>query len=120
MNDSPPKLYKDIYPARGSSVLGKVLIRFSQVYVMNDIEEFKPPINGIATEALFEQKFRERADALDPGLMDLVEKQGPEYMAKLRNQAEQNLPQMIKTMYEMNDKNFGILSLWEEATSAAM
>jgi hypothetical protein len=101
MNDSPPKLYKYMHPERASSVLGKLLIRFSQVSVMNDIEEFMPPINGIATEALFEQKFRERADALYPGLMDLVEKQGPEYMAKLRNQAEQSLPQTIKTMYEM-------------------
>jgi hypothetical protein len=87
---------------------------------MNDIEEFKPPINGIASEAVFEQKFRERADVLYPGLMDLVEKQGPEYMAKLRNQAEQNLPQAIKTVYEMNDRNFGILSLSEESTSAFM
>lgn len=87
---------------------------------MNDIEEFKPPINGIATEADFEAKFRERADALRPGLMDLVEKQGPDYMSKLRNQAEQNLPQTIKAIYEMNDKNFGILSLSEDSTSASM
>src|SRR6266480_2964829 len=107
-------------PERVSSVLGRQLIRLSQVSVMNDIEEFKPPINGIASEAAFEQKFRERADVLYPGLMDLVEKQGPEYMAKLRSQAEQNLPQAIKAIYEMNDKNFGILSLSEESTNAFM
>jgi len=85
---------------------------------MNDMEEFKPPINAIATETVFEQKFRERADVLYPGLMDRVEKQGPEYMAKLRNETEQNLPQTIRAVYEMNDKNFGMLSLSEEATSA--
>jgi hypothetical protein len=123
MNDSPPKLYKYMYPERASSVLGKLLIRFSQVSVMNDIEEFKPPINGIATEALFEQKFRERADALYPGypgLMDLVEKQGPEYMAKLRNPSGAKPSANDKDKYEMNGKNFGILSLSEESTSAFM
>ena len=41
-------------------------------------------------------------------------------MAKLRNQAEQNLPHTLKTIYEMNDKNFGILSLSEESTNAFM
>lgn len=120
MNVGPANLYKYLPPARASSVLGKLLMRFSQVSVMNDIEEFKPPIDGIATEAVFEKKFRERADALYPGLMDRVEKQGPEYMAKLRDQAEQNLPRAIKAIYEMNDKNFGILSLSEESASAFM
>jgi len=120
MNDAPASLYKYLPPERASSVLGKLLIRFSRVSVMNDIEEFKPPINGIAAGADFEQKFRERADVLRPGLMELVKKQGVEYMAKLRNQAEQNLPHTIKTIYEMNDKNFGILSLSEESTNAFM
>ena len=41
-------------------------------------------------------------------------------MAKLRSQAEQNLPRAIKAVYEMNDKNFGILSLSEESTNAFM
>jgi Protein of unknown function (DUF2971) len=120
MNHSRVRLYKYMPPERASSVLGMLLIRFSQVSVMNDIEEFKPPINGIAAEEVFEQRFRERADALYPGLMDLVKKQGPEYMANLQNQAERNLPHTIKTIYEMNDKNFGILSLSEESTSACM
>lgn len=120
MHDVPAKLYKYMPPERASSVLGKLLIRFSQVSVMNDIEEFKPPINALATDAVFQQKFRERADALYPGLMDVAEKQGPEYMRKLHNQAEQNLLETIKKIYEMNDKNFGILSLSELATSAFM
>lgn len=120
MSDYPPKVYKYMPPERASSVLGKLLIRFSQVSVMNDIEEFKPPIEGLATEALFEEKVRERADLLYPGLMELVEKQGPAYMAKLRKQAAENLPQTIKTIYEMNDKNFGILSLSEDSASDCM
>jgi hypothetical protein len=120
VSDCPPKLYKYMPPERVSSVLGKLLIRFSQVSVMNDIEEFKPPIEGLATEALFEEKVRERADLLYPGLMELIKKQGPEYMANLRKLGEQNLPQTIKTIYEMNDKNFGILSLSEDSASDSM
>jgi len=77
MNNVPAKLYKYMPPERASSVLGKLLIRFSQVSVMNDIEEFKPPINALATDAVFQQKIRERADALYQGLMGLIEKQGP-------------------------------------------
>lgn len=41
-------------------------------------------------------------------------------MTKLRKQAEQNLPQTIKSIYEMNDRNFGILSLSEDACSTDM
>ena len=44
----PANLYKYLPPERAQSVLGKLLIRFSQVSVMNDIEEFKPPISGVA------------------------------------------------------------------------
>jgi|GEM_PF-171625 len=120
MSQRPTNLYKYLPPERAASVLGKLLIRFSQVSVMNDIEEFKPPISGIATETVFEEKFCERAEALYPGLWELIQRQGPEYMAKLRKQAEQNLPQTIRTVYEMNDRNFGILSLSEDATSCDM
>ncbi len=120
MSQRPTNLYKYLPPERAASVLGKLLIRFSQVSVMNDIEEFKPPISGIATETVFEEKFRDRAEALYPGLWALIQRQGPEYMAKLRKQAEQNLPQTIRTVYEMNDRNFGILSLSEDATSCDM
>src|SRR5712691_4170161 len=83
VNGVPAKLYKYIPPERAANVLGELLIRFSQVSVMNDKEEFKPPISGLATEPVFQQAFRKRAEVLYPGLMDLVEKQGPEYMATL-------------------------------------
>src|SRR6266404_7276227 len=120
MNSVPAKLYKYMPPERASSVLGKLLIRFSQVSVMNDIEEFKPPISGVAAEAMFEEKFRERTNVLNPGLMDRVEKEGPEYMTTVHNKAEGNLPQVIKRIYEVTEKNFGILSLSEESTSTFM
>ncbi len=120
MNSVPARLYKYMPPERASSVLRKGLIRFSQASVMNDIEEFKPPINALATSAVFQERFRERADVLRPGLMDLVEKQGPEYMEKQRSKGEQNLPRTIQTIYETADKNFGILSLSDLATSTCM
>lgn len=41
MDDTPKNLYKYLPPGRTSDVLGKLLIRFSQVSVMNDKEEFK-------------------------------------------------------------------------------
>jgi len=98
MNDVPAILYKYLPPERASSVVGNLLLRFSQASVMNDIEEFKPPNIGVATEEVFQQEFRERANALYPGLIDLVEKQGPEYMGKLHDQAESNLLHAIKTI----------------------
>jgi Protein of unknown function (DUF2971) len=120
MIDVPPRLYKYMPPERASSVVGKLLIRFSQVSVMNDIEEFKPPMNALATGAVFREKFLERADALYPGLRERIEKQGPDYMKKQQDQGEQNLPLTIKKIYETNDRNFGILSLSDLPTSACM
>lgn len=109
-------------PERASSVLGKLLIRFSQVSVMNDIEEFKPPISGMADEQMLQQKVLERTEETHPGLMDLVEKRGPEYKAAFYAKigSKENLARTIKTIYEMNEKNFGILSLSELATSICM
>lgn len=120
MDALPSSLYKYLPPERASGVIGELLIRFSQASVMNDIEEYKPRINGIAAEADFELKFRKRANELYPGLMDLVEKQGPEYMIKVHNQAERDLPKTLKKIYDMTDRNFGILSLSEDPTSACM
>jgi hypothetical protein len=120
MNDAPANLYKYLSPERASGVLGKLLIRFSQVSVMNDIEEFKPPISGVASREQVEQAIKRRADTLYPGLPVLIDAQGPEYISKMVDDAERNLPRAIKMIYEMNDKNFGILSLSEESTSACM
>ena len=105
---------------RLDDVIGKLLIRFSQVSVMNDIEEFKPPISGVASRAEAEEAIKRRADALYPGLRPLIEAQGPEYISKMVDDVERNLPNALKAIYEMNDKNFGILSLSEDSTNADM
>jgi hypothetical protein len=120
MNETPANLFKYLPPERASSVIGKLLIRFSQVSVMNDIEEFRPPISGVASREQVEEAIKRRADALYPGLRALIEAQGPEYISRMVNDAERNLPRAIKTIYEMNDKNFGILSLSEVSTSGYM
>jgi hypothetical protein len=120
IKNPPASLYKYIPPERAESVLGKLLIRFSQASVMNDTEEFKPPINGISTSEAFQKAFAERADILFPGLMALVEKQGPDYINKLHKQAEGGLQRTTETIHEMNDKNFGILSLSEDPASPSM
>lgn len=120
MDSAPANLYKYLPPERASGVLGKLLIRFSQVSVMNDIEEFKPPVSGVAPREQVELEIMRRADALYPGLRALIDAQGPEYISKMVDDTERNLPRAIKTIYEMNDKNFGILSLSEVSTSVCM
>lgn len=46
MKDIPTSLYKYVPPDRPAAVLRKLLIRFSQVSVLNDALEFKPPLKG--------------------------------------------------------------------------
>jgi hypothetical protein len=123
MSGVPAKLYKYIPPERAVNVLGELLIRFSQASVMNDIEEFKPPISGMADEPLLQQKVLEGTNEKFPGFMELLEKKkGAEGKAELyaKIASPENLARTIKTIYEMNDKNFGILSLSELATSVCM
>ena len=122
MRDVPASLYKYAPPERAASVLGDLLIRFSQVSVMNDKEEFKPPISEMADGQMLQQKVLERAAETHPGFIDFMEKKGPEHSAALYAKvgSRENLARTIKTIYEMNDKNFGILSLSELATSVCM
>ncbi len=123
MTGVPAKLYKYIPPERAVNVLGELLIRFSQASVMNDIEEFKPPISGMADAPLLQQKVLERTNEKFLGYMDLLEKKkGAEGKAELyaKIASPENLARTIKTVYEMNTNNFGILSLSELATSVCM
>jgi hypothetical protein len=129
MDDPPKYLYKYLPPDRASDVLGKLLIRFSQVSVMNDKEEFNPPIKGLATRPRLEQALIERFDMRFPGHIELIEKLLPpqeanklirECISKYADKAELDLPKSIETIYQMNDENFGILSLTEDATNTRM
>ncbi|MGO9302424.1 MAG: DUF2971 domain-containing protein [Candidatus Korobacteraceae bacterium] len=129
MDDAPKNLYKYLPPDRASDVLGKLLIRFSQVSVMNDKEEFKPPIKGLAARSRVEQVIRERYEVRFPGSIQRIEKSLPpqeaaqliqESISKCADKAELNLVKSIETIYKINNENFGILSLSEDATNTRM
>jgi hypothetical protein len=129
MELAPTHLYKYLPSARASDVLTKLLIRFSQVSVMNDAMEFKPPIKGVADRQRLEQVIEERFRALYPGQLEQIEQMLPhskaqqlikESISKTAQLAEMNLQKTIATIYDVNDKNFGILSLSEEPTSVKM
>ena len=129
MDDAPKNLYKYLPPDRASDVLGKLLICFSQVSVMNDKEEFKPPMKGLAAKSRLEQVIREKFDVRFPGSIQRIEKSLPpqqaarliqESISNCADKAELNRPKSIETIYETTNKNFGILSLSEDATDARM
>jgi hypothetical protein len=129
MDDAPKNLYKYLPSDRASDVLGKLLIRFSQVSVMNDKEEFKPPIKGLAARSRLEQVIRERFNVRFPDLIAQIEKTRPPqeaaqliqgHISRICAEAELNLLKTIETMYEFHNQNFGILSLSEDPTNARM
>lgn len=47
----PSALYKYLAPNldRASQILGDLRIRFSQVSVLNDVDEFQPPYKGVTS-----------------------------------------------------------------------
>jgi hypothetical protein len=129
LESAPPPLYKYLASSRASNVLAKLLIRFSQVSVMNDAMEFKPPIGGVADRPRLERVIEERFRALHPGQLEQIEQMLPrekaqrlikESISKAADQAELNLQNSITTIYEVNDKNFGILSLSADPTIVLM
>ncbi len=129
MESAPTHLYKYLSSGRASDVLAKLLIRFSQVSVMNDAMEFKPLIKGVAARPRLEQVIEERFRVLHPGQLEQIEQMLPrekaqqlikECISKTADQAELNLQKSIATIYEVNDKNFGILSLSEDPTNLLM
>jgi hypothetical protein len=56
----PPALYKYLVFCRASEILRDLRIRFSQVSVLNDADEFQPPYKGVATRAQIETIVRGR------------------------------------------------------------
>ena len=55
----PPALYKYLAACRAAQVLGDLRIRFSQVSVLNDVDEFQPVYSGFATREKTEEISRE-------------------------------------------------------------
>lgn len=93
MDDAPKYLYKYLPPDRVADVLGKLLIRFSQVSVMNDKEEFKPPIKGLAARPRVEKAIREKFNVRFPGQIQGIEKSlAPQEAAQLIQGVFQGVP----------------------------
>jgi hypothetical protein len=125
----PSALYKYLAPCRAALIQGNLRIRFSQVSVLNDVDEFQPPYKGVAPRAEIERTVHER-----------FPKQYPrEYAASLRNlgpveaelwiekmvplwadTVEANYEKSIREVYARLDSNFGVLSLSGTVTSKLM
>jgi hypothetical protein len=129
MKSTPTSLYKYLSPSRATDVLTKLQIRFSQVSVMNDALEFKPIIRGVADRESLERVIEERFRVLYPGRLEQIEQMLPrekaeklikESISKTADLAEANLQKSIAIIYEVNDKNFGILSLSEDPSNSLM
>jgi hypothetical protein len=127
----PSALYKYLGPNldRASQILGDLRIRFSQVSVLNDVDEFRPPYKGVAPRAEIEKTVRERFPLQYP-------QQYAEAYAKLpKNKADElidgmvplwadaveaNYEKSVREVYAKLDGNFGLLSLSESVTSKLM
>jgi hypothetical protein len=125
VEDSPTSLYKYLPADRTSEVLGKLLIRFSQVSVLNDALEFKPPLIGLAPKQLVKELVIEKIQSKYPALLEQVRQKLPAQIAEKMiddvisdgaDDAEKNRDNYYKTL----DENFGLLSLSEIATDKLM
>jgi Protein of unknown function (DUF2971) len=136
MDDAPPPVFKYLSSARAQEVLSKLLIRFSQVSVLNDTRELRPPLSGIAPRSRIEELLSEK---FGPRVLQIVEnasRQFPsidrqtisriaenlekELIPKGAEQVEEFFPVTVRTIYEKLDANMGILSLTEIPTNALM
>jgi Protein of unknown function (DUF2971) len=125
----PPALYKYLAPERASRVLGELRIRFSQVSVLNDADEFQPPYKGVATRAEIEKNVRERFKLKHPEQYAEAYRKLPsgkadqlinEMVVEWADTVEANYEKSVQKVYDVLDRNFGILSLSETVTSKLM
>jgi len=129
MNKLPDAVYKYLAADRTATVLGKLQIRFSQASVLNDATELKPPFKGIATLADVKRLMTDRLRQKFPGLIERIESSLPsdvarqlidDVMSKGAIQADADLPQNAKKIYDSLDNNFGLLSLSESPTNTLL
>jgi hypothetical protein len=135
MNETPKSIYKYLSPTRTLDLLNSLLIRFSQVSVLNDATEFKPPTKGFASptaaKELLRQKLiaegfpsKELSDALKglpPEVGDRIKEQAIALMeSHLVGLMEMTFPLVEKKIYEALDKDAGILSLSETPSNTLL
>ncbi len=129
MTDLPIAVYKYLTADRAATVVGKLLIRFSQASVLNDATELKPPFKGVGTPEEVKKVILERLKLRFPDLMNQIATRLPAHIAaemidnvisKAAVEAEAALPQSAKKIYDSLDKNFGVLSLSETPTDSLL
>src|SRR5271163_1696707 len=107
----PSALYIYLAPCRASQILGDLCIRFSQVSVLNDVDEFQPPYKGVAPHAEIERTVRERFPKQYPRkyeelLLDLgpveaelwIEKQAPGWADNVEANREKSIREVYASL----------------------
>ena len=136
MGNTPKVLFKYLPPSR-LNVLQDILIRFTQASSLNDTLELRPPIKGVAAHETLKGIARERlAPALwsetpeesrmalgriCPGLPELVgEILLQTAVQKGTRRIERRHEQNPHAVFDVTDRNFGILSLTEVPNDVRM
>jgi hypothetical protein len=125
----PSTLYKYVESCRANQILRDLRIRFSQVSVLNDVDEFQLPYKGIATRAEIEKIVCGRIKLKLPNEYAKVYQMLPkkdadslidEMESKWADSAEANEESSVRKVYEKLDGYYGLLSLSETVTSKLM
>ncbi|MDR3714149.1 MAG: DUF2971 domain-containing protein [Puia sp.] len=125
----PSVLYKYLAPCRASQILRDLRIRFSQVTVLNDADEFQPLYKDFATREETERISRELLPSKYPNeiaaihrqfLPDEAEKWIAEMVSNCADNLEANFEKIVKDLYAKLDSKFGMLSLSATMTSKLM
>src|ERR1700737_2076475 len=126
-SDTPQNLYKYLPASRTAEVLKSLRIRFSQVSVLNDALEFKPPVKGLAERSRLEGLLKERLRTTHPELMELVDQLLPagtvdQVILAGAEQASaiEHALRTAQLIYQKLDENMGILSLSETPTDTLL
>jgi len=129
----PPALYKYLAPDpdRASQILGKLRIRFSQVSVLNDIDEFQPQYNVFSTRAETEKiacefLLRKYSTECANVYRKLPIGQADQVINEMASNGADNLEKsfqegkIVRDLYAKYDRDYGLLSLSETLTSKLM
>lgn len=125
----PSELYKYLSLDRAQQVLASLRIRFSQVSVLNDVDEFQPPYSGMGTREVIEGKTKQRFEETHPADIkrlysslpkDKADKLFAELLAEWADKIEANFEKNVQALYARLDENFGLLSLSADPTNPLM
>lgn len=125
----PSVLYKYLAPCRASRILEDLHIRFSQVTVLNDVDEFQPRYKGFATREKTERISREFLPSKYPNEIAAIHRKFPpdeaekwinEMASNAADNLEVNFEKIVRDFYAKLDSKFGMLSLSATMTSKLM